>query len=242
MMHRSSVRDFDKSRQALDALIERHGRIAAPRAWLAKWHVMRVIRGMSDTPKKDTQLALEQTNRALDVAPNNALSLAIEGYARCQLLGEADAALACIEKAIEIDPNEPLAWLYKSVWSSMWGAASSSVVEAEHAAQLSPIDPLKYFFDVVLASGQTMNGDYEQAERFAQRALRANRHHQPALRVLLYAQVESNKYAQAHETLELLMVEVPNLTIANYLSIGSSGSTTRQRFAEVLRKMGVPEL
>ena len=236
------MRDFDRSRDALNSLIERHSRIAAPRAWLAKWHVMRVIRGMSETPQKDTQLALEQTKRALDVTPNNALSLAIEGYARCQLLGEADAALICIQKAIEIDPNEPLGWLYKSVWSSMWGAASCSVAEAEHAAQLSPIDPLKYFFDVILAAGQTMNGDHENAEKFAQRALRVNRHHQPALRVLLYAQVESNKYEQARETLQSLMIEVPNLTIANYLSIGSPGSSTRQRFAEVLRKMGVPEL
>ena len=241
LMHRSSLRDFDRSRQVLEALLERHDRAATPHAWLAKWHTMRVIRGMSAEPGKDTQLALEQTRRALDLAPDNALSLAIEGYARCQLLGEADVAQNCIERAIELNPNEPLGWLYKSVWSSMWGASASAVSEAEYAAQLSPIDPLKYFFDVILASGQTINGEYEKAAESARRSLRANRHHQPALRVLLHAQAESGKLQEAHDTLELLLLEIPNLTVSNYLSMGSPASTTRRRFAEVLRTMGIPE-
>ncbi|NMM04754.1 adenylate/guanylate cyclase domain-containing protein [Polaromonas sp.] len=241
LMHRSSARDFDRSRAVLEALMDRHNRAATPRAWLAKWYTMRVIRGMSTEPGKDTQLALEQTRRALDLSPDNALSLAIEGYTRCQLLGEADAAHQCIKHAIELNPNEPLGWLYKSVWSAMWGSAASAVAEAEHAAQLSPIDPLKYFFDVILASGQITNGECEKAAESAKRSLRANRHHQPALRVLLQAQTESGKLQEAHDTLKLLLVEIPNLTVSNYLSMGSPASTTRQRFAEVLRKMGIPE-
>ncbi|MES2973939.1 MAG: adenylate/guanylate cyclase domain-containing protein [Pseudomonadota bacterium] len=241
LMHRSSPRDFDRSRQVLEALLERHNRIATPRAWLAKWYTMRVIRGMSDEPGKDTQRALEQTRRALDISPDNALSLAIEGYARCQLLGQADLAQSCIDRAIELNPNEPLGWLYKSVWSAMWGSAVDGVAEAEHAAQLSPIDPLRYFFDVILASAQTINGDNEKAEEFAKRSLRSNRHHQPALRVLLQAQTESGKLGEARETLKSLLEEVPHLTVSNYLSMGSSESMTRRRFAEVLRKLGVPE-
>ncbi|MDO9401104.1 MAG: tetratricopeptide repeat protein [Polaromonas sp.] len=241
LMHRSSLRDFDRSRQVLEALLERHNRAATPRAWLAKWYTMRVIRGMSDKPGKDTQLALEQTRRALDLAPDNALSLAIEGYARCQLSGEAEVARECIERAIQLNPNEPLGWLYKSVWSSMWGSTVAAVTEAERAAQLSPIDPLKYFFDVILASGQAINGDYDKAIEVAQRSLRANRHHQPTLRVLLHAQVESEQLEEARLTLDQLLREAPNLTVSSYLAMGSSASPARKRLAMVLRKMGVPE-
>jgi TolB-like protein/class 3 adenylate cyclase/Tfp pilus assembly protein PilF len=241
LMHRSSLRDFDRSRAVLEALLERHNRAATPRAWLAKWYTMRVIRGMSTEPGKDTQLALEQTRRALDLSPDNALSLAIEGYTRCQLLGEADAAHDCIEHAIELNPNEPLGWLYKSVWSSMWGESASAVIEAEHAAQLSPIDPLKYFFDVILASSHVLNGNFDGAMEFARRSLRSNRNHQPALRVLLLAQAESGKLAEAHDTLNILLAEVPNLTISTYLSMGSAGSSARQRLASALRQLGVAE-
>lgn len=242
LMHRSSAHDFDRSRQVLEALVERHNRAATPRAWLAKWYTMRVIRGMSDRPGQDAQLALEQTRRALDLAPHNALSLAIEGYARCQLSGEADVARACIEQAIELNPNEPLGWLYKSVWSSMWGASADAVTQAKHAGGLSPIDPLKYFFDVILASAQTINGEYGDAVESAKRSLKGSRDHQPTLRVLLQAQVESGHVEEAKETLRQLTHVVPTLTVSSYLSMGSSASATRRRFAEVLRKMGVPEV
>jgi adenylate cyclase len=241
LMHRSSRNDFERSRQVLEALLDRHNRAATPRAWLAKWYTMRVIRGLSDEPAKDTRLALEQTRRAQDLSPDNALSLAIEGYARCQLLGEAEVALDCIERAIVLNPNEPLGWLYKSVWSSMWGGTADAVAEAEHASLLSPIDPLKYFFDVILASGQAINGEYDKAAEFAKRSLRANRDHQPALRVLLQAQIESGRLEEAKQTLQVLLQVVPNLTVANYLSMGSSGSATRKRFAQTLRRLGVPE-
>jgi len=241
LMHRSTQRDFDRGRQVLEALLERHNRAATPRAWLAKWHIMRVIRGISDSPATDSRLALEQTRRALDLSPDNALSLAIEGYARCQLSGEADMARDCIERSIRLNPNEPLGWLYKSVWSSMWGSTADGVVEAEYAALLSPIDPLKYFFDVILASGHVVHGEHDKAAEVAKRSLRANRHHQPTLRVLLYAQVESGQMSEARVTLDQLLREVPNLTVASYLAMGSAASTSRRRTAEVLRKMGVPE-
>ncbi|WP_341909852.1 adenylate/guanylate cyclase domain-containing protein [Polaromonas sp. YR568] len=241
LMHRSSVRDFDRSRQVLEALQDRHGRSATPRAWLAKWYTMRVIRGFSDSPKKDTALALEQTRRALDLTPNNALSLAIEGYARCQLLGDSALAEARIAEAIALNPNESMAWLYRSVWSSMWGSSESSIDEAVVAAKLSPIDPLKYFYDLILATGYLIHRDYDKAIMLARRSLTMNRRHQPALRTLLMAQTESGATTDALETLILLKQEMPNLTVSSYLGMGSATSAARQRFANALRALGVSE-
>ena len=37
LMHRSTLHDFERSRHALETLIERHSRAAAPRVRLAKW-------------------------------------------------------------------------------------------------------------------------------------------------------------------------------------------------------------
>jgi adenylate cyclase len=241
MMHRSSMRDFDRSRQALDALIERHGRIAAPRAWLAKWYVMRVIRGLSDSPQYDTQLALEQTKRALDCEPENALTLAVEGYANCQLLGDFDTANSRLNKSISMNPNEPMAWLFKSVLSTMWGSAEDSVVEVEFATLLSPIDPLRYYFDLLLAAALLTNNEHERAITHAKQSLRANKHHSPTLRVLLTAQVESGQTDDARETLSALLLEEPNLSVSSYLSMGSANSITRQRCAAAMKILCVPQ-
>lgn len=241
MMHRSSAHDFERSRQALDALIDRHSRIATPRAWLAKWHIMRIIRGLSDSPQRDTQLALEQTKRALDSEPGNALTLAVEGYAYCQLLGNAENSNDRLARAIRSNPNEPMAWLFKSVASSMWGSAADAVVEAEYARSLSPIDPLGYYFDLLIANALLADNEHVRAIEFAKTSLKANRHHSPTLRILLTAQAETGVIEQARETLSVLLKEEPGLTVSAYLSMGSASSVTRQRCASALRQLGLPE-
>ena len=241
MMHRSSVADFERSRKALDALIERHSRIATPRAWLAKWHVMRIIRGLSDSPQRDTQLALDQTKRALDSEPENALTLAVEGYAHCQLLGDFTTSTDRLSRSIASNPNEPMAWLFKSVLSTMWGSAQESILEVEYASSLSPVDPLRYYFDLLLASALLTNNEHDRAIEHARQSLRANRHHSPTLRVLLTAQVELGRTDDAQATLRALRLEEPGLSVSAYLAIGSAGSITRQRCAAAMRALGVPE-
>ena len=241
MMHRSSMRDFDRSRQALDALIERHGRIAAPRAWLAKWHVMRAIRGFSESPELDCKAALELTKRALDLEPNNALTLAVEGHVHCQLRGDADTANEKLALAIRSNPNEPLAWLFRSVLSTMWGSSEESVNEAEYASTLSPIDPLRYYFDMLRAAALLACGNRFESIAIAKLSLRANRHHAPTLRVLITAQVEVGQFSEARVTLEALKQETPGLTVSSYLAIGSSDSSTRKRCAAALRTTGLSE-
>ena len=241
MMHRSSVRDFERSRQALDALIERHSRIATPRAWMAKWHIMRIVRGLSSSPEEDAHLALEQTKRALDIEPGNALTLAVEGHAYCQLLSNYELAELRLRQSIASNPNEPMAWLFKSVLSTMWGGPRDAVTEVEYANALSPIDPLKYYFDMLLASALLTVNDHHRAIECARQSLRANRHHAPTLRVLLTAQVEVGLPEDARSTLSMLLQETPGLTLSSYLAIGSASSVTRQRCAVALRAMGIPE-
>jgi len=241
LTHRASRRDFDRARAALDALVDRHPRAAQARAWLAKWYILRVVRGMSDAPEKDARRAIEQTERALDAEPECTLALAIQGHALCQLSRDVEGAARSIEGAIELNPNESLGWLYKSVWSSMWGSTEASVREAEIATRLSPIDPMKYYYDMILASGLSIHGEYARAIELAKRSLKANRHHQPTLRVLLYSQAQAGQTEEALATLARLLEESPNLTVANYLGMGGGESHTRREVASVLRRLGVPE-
>ncbi|HSV51027.1 MAG TPA: adenylate/guanylate cyclase domain-containing protein [Burkholderiaceae bacterium] len=241
LMHRSSAREFERGRAVLDALVERHNKVAAIRAWLAKWYVMRIMRGLSDSPARDTRLALEQTERALDIEPDHALTLAVQGHAYCQLSGEFDKAHDCLDRAVAANPNEPMAWLFKSVLSTMWGSSAKSVDEAEHSCALSPLDPLKYYFDLFLAAALLADHDHAKAMFYAKRSLRGNRTHAPTLRMLLTAQVESGLMDDAHVTLKQLFQETPMLTVSNYLAFGSAASSTRQRCAAAMRALGVPE-
>lgn len=241
LMHRSSVREFERSREALSALVERHSRVATARAWLAKWHVLKIVRGLSADPHSEARIALELTQRALDTEPNNALTLSIEGLAYTQVMGDFAMADKRLARAVAANPNESMAWLFKSVLSSMWGSAPDSVSEALFASALSPIDPLKYFFELITASALLSNNEYASAIEHANRSVRANRHHAPTYRMLLTAQVESGLMDDARMSLQHLLMEQPGLTVSSYLSIGSTNSVTRKRCAEALRALGLPE-
>jgi adenylate cyclase len=241
LTHRASTRDFDRAREALDALVERHPRAAQARAWLGKWYILRVVRGMSNEPDSDARRAIEQTERALDAEPECTLALAIQGHALCQLSRDVEGAARRIDEAIQLNPNESLGWLYKSVWSSMWGSAQASVQEAETATRLSPIDPMKYYYDMILAASLSIDCQHERAIGLAQRSLKANRYHQPTMRVLLYSQAQLGQDEDAKKTLALLLRENPALTVSSYLGMGGSGSAIRQQVANVLRRLGVPD-
>ncbi len=241
LTHRASPYYFDRAREVLELLVERHPRAARARAWLAKWYILRVVRGMSDAPDQDARRAIEQTERALDSEPDSALALAIQGHALCHLSRDVEGAIRKIDAAIELSPNESLAWLYKSVWSSMWGETAASVHEAEVASHLSPIDPMKYYYDMILATGLSINGEYDRAIEIARRSLRADRHHQPTLRVLMYSLAQHGEIEEARGVLDRLIRENPNLTVSSYLGMGGEESQTRKQVAAVLRRLGLAE-
>jgi adenylate cyclase len=241
LMHRSSNREFQRSREALDTLADRYSKNASVRAWIGKWHVLRVVRGISPNPQHDAQLALDATRRAQDLEPSSAFALSIHGHALCHLSGDPDSALKRIDEAIRLNPNESIAWLYKSVWSSMWGSLNNAVTEAEKAKLLSPLDPMSYYYDMILTGAYAFAGKHGDAIASGKNSLRQNRHHAPTLRVLLLAQFEGGYLSEARDTFAQLLAESPNLTVSSYLGMGGKGSQARQRVAQVFRALGLRE-
>ncbi len=239
-MHRASPLEFEGSGRLLDTLLERYARHGSVRAWAGKWHVLKVLRGLSHNPKHETKLAIDHAKAAIDLFPQNAHALSVQGHVLCQLSGCGDEAKQMIDAALDINPSDANAWLYKSVWSTMWGNPADAVCQALHARELSPIDPMSYYFDMILAFAYAYSDQHDLAIKTAQKSLRSNRHHAPTLRALLLAQVESDRMMDAKETLKLLLKETPSLTLSSYQSMGSPESQSRRRVYDALRKLEVP--
>jgi adenylate cyclase len=175
LAHRVHAADFARARHVLEALVDRHPHCAQSRAWLAQWHVLRIVRGLSEAPELDARRAIEQTERGLEAEPECPIALAIQGHALCHVSKDGAGALQRIDHALALQPSEPLAWLYKSVWSSKWGSPAGAVLEAEAASALSPLDPMAYYFDMVHATALSAHGEREQANKLMERAARAHR-------------------------------------------------------------------
>ena len=240
LMHRSTPRDLHRSRQLLEAVAERHKRVASPWAWLAKWHIMQVVQGMSSEPAKDFQRAIDTADRALDLEPNSSLAMAIKGHAMCHLGDNVADSRSLLQEATQNNPNDPIAWLYCGFWSCMWGDPGAAVSESETALQLSPIDPQRFYFEMLLANSYLASGHLAQCIAMSSASLKQNRFHPPTLRTLMTAQYESGQEAEARKTFDWLRSIQPRLTLAEYLKYGKP-NPQRKRIASVFTALGLPE-
>ena len=241
LIHRSSRKDFDRGREILEHLVDRYPRAPEPRAWLAKWYVLRVSMGFVENLAEEAERALEHTRRALDVSPECTLALAMEGFVYCHMFGDLNGADARLDQALELNPNESLAWLYRCVTQGFRGEGASAVASAERAVQLSPLDPLRHYYDALAASAALSVGNLGRAIELATRSLRSNRNHLPTLRALAIAQVESGAAEEALRTGERILELDPGLTVRGYLARGPKGAeATRMRYAAALREAGIP--
>ena len=242
LMHRSTRSEFDRVRDMLEYLIERHRRLPTPRAWLAKWHVLQVTRGLSSGGKDETKRALEQTRRALDVDPDCSLALAIEGFVHCHMLKDLDGAGQRYELALNANPNDSLAWLFQGVLHSFRGQGNQALPASEKALNLSPLDPMLYFYHSLAASAALSAGNYKRVIELANMSLRSNKSHTSTYRVLTIAQVMEGQTEAARVTAQLLMALEPGFTVQKFLQRSpSSNYVIGQLCAQALRTAGIPE-
>jgi tetratricopeptide (TPR) repeat protein len=239
LMHRSTRADFDRVGDMLEHLIDRHGRVASPHAWRAKWHMLRLTRGLVSDPAAETRAALEHTQRAVDADPDCAMALAMEGMIHCQFRRDLDRAAATLERATVLGPHEALAWLFKGVVHAFRDEGEPARDSAEQALRLAPMDPMRYFFDSLAAASVLAAGAHGRAIELAQRSLRANAGHSSTYRTLAIAQVCSGQVEEARQTVRRLLAVEPGFSIARFQARVPQGLLAT-RFARALAEAGVP--
>jgi adenylate cyclase len=241
LMHHATRASFERGREVLEHLLERFPRAAVPRAWLAKWYVLRVSRGFVQDMQSESARALDHTHRALDNSPDCSLALAVEGFVHCHMLRDLDTADERLDEALALNPNDSLAWIFKCATLTFRGAGKEALQAGQRAVALSPIDPMKHYYDGLMSSAAVAGNELQLATELAQRSLRMNRDHLPTLRALTIAQVESGDVDEARKTAQRILELDPSLTARLYIERApKGGEVPRQRFARALVEAGIP--
>jgi class 3 adenylate cyclase/TolB-like protein len=241
LMHRLSHSDFQRARELLRVVIERTPRHAVPQAWMAKWHVLRVWQGWSDTPQVDTQAAIDFGKRALDNDSQCSLALTIDGFVHTNLLRSLDVAQQRYERALQVNPNDALAWGLIGMLHAFKGEGAPAVRGTRRGLRLSPLDPHRYFYDVLAAAAELTAGRHDRAISLAQRSLRGNRMHASTFRVLAISQWLAGQHDAARQTVTELMRIEPNLTVGSWLQLSPSRDfPIGDLCAKALQAAGVP--
>ena len=241
MMHRQSQADFGRARALLETLADRHPRSAVAKAWLAKWFAVAAAQSWSKSPEADALQARTTVQRALDDEPGNALAWSIRALLLGYVARDFPAALSACDEALAHNPNEPLAWLYRAVVAGWRGDAATAVPSAEAALGLSPLDPMKYYFESLAAGAMLGAGEPARAAELARLSLRHNSMHVATYKVLAIAQVLSGDLTGARLTAVELLRHQGSFTAEHFLHHSPwQASPQIVRLAEALIEAGVP--
>lgn len=241
MMDRWTRSNFLRSRELLSELLERAPRHPLPNAWQSAWHIRSISQGWSTDIDADGRAALSFAQRSLDLDPNCSIALAMDGWAHVYGSRRLDIANERLAIAVDINPNDSLAWLLKGVTHAFVGEGQSAGVAAERALRLSPLDPRRSYYEAMAATAELAAKNYEHVIEYAQRSLKANRLHASTLRALAVAQWQVGRHDDARQTVAQLLGLEPGFTIERYMSHHPAMSSDFGRAAaEALRAAGVP--
>lgn len=242
LMHRLSPHDFERSKHLLATLVARVPHHAAPRAWLARWYVLKVMQGWSEDPIGDAHTALQTASQALDIEPENVLALTSTGFVLTNLLRRLDDAHETYSRALDIKPNDPHARALLGMLYAFQDRGQEAVVETENALHLTPLDPHRFFFLALAAGASLTAGDYDRALELTHASLRHNRTHVSTQRMLVATTILSGDIETGRLKASELMTMQPNLRVNDWLKQSPSADfEVGQRIAKALRKAGIPE-
>ncbi|MEO1688321.1 MAG: hypothetical protein AAFU61_10485, partial [Pseudomonadota bacterium] len=241
LMHLAATDSFARSGRLLDELLARPAPGAAALAWRAKWHVMRVQRGLSPDPAQDRAAALSLADQALQQDEECTLAATVQGFVHSHLMRDFAAAEAKYAAALEVNASDAFASLLLGVTRAFQDVPDEAIALTERARRLSPLDPEAYFFQSLGATAYLCGRRFEEALSLAERSLAANRNHPSTQRVKVIAlQMLDRGDAARRAAADLLSLE-PSLTIKGYLARHPAAeSVSGQEFARALAAAGVP--
>src|ERR1700712_2262261 len=243
-VHRLEKTSFLQSGKLLAAVVAKDPNYAAGCAWWAYWHLLLLGQGWAVDIQAAASLTEDLTQRAITLDPYDPHSLTLAGHIRAFMQGRLDDGLALHERALSINPNLPLAWLFSGLAHTYSGQHSEAIKRINHAKHLSPLDPQGFFFDMGLTLSHMLSGEQDLAILSARSAAQINPRFSATFKALLAAhgQVEYFDENKSLEPLRHLLVLEPSLTVRNALSRSPlTRVEDRSRFADGLSRAGLPK-
>jgi len=167
---------------------------------------------------------------------------ASEGFALGHVVGDLDDGDAMINRALALNPNWALAWLY-SGWVRVWrGEPEEAIERVARAMRLSPHDPRVFNMQGAIAYAHFIAGRYAEALSWAEMALREQPDFATAIRILAASCALTGRQEQAEKAMAHLRELDPAFRISKLKQIiPLRRPDDFARMAEGLRKAGLPE-
>jgi adenylate cyclase len=241
LMHRGGRENFERSRHALEFLVDRHPRMHAVQPWLAQWYVLKNTRGFSDSPTSDAKRAMDHTARALDALPEDARALSILGFTHYHLLKDSETAVSLLNRSVAIDSNDPLASIFLAVVKTSLDQGDDAFSIAERAMRIAPFDPLRDYIRGMAAGCALSANKFEHAIALSTMSVRENAAHPYAWRVLMFAYARSGRLEMGRDIYRKFSAFGHELRISTYIKRSKLNAADLNAATSLLRQLGVPD-
>ena len=157
-------------------------------------------------------------------------------------LGDLDVASVLIEKALTLDPNSAMAW-NRSAWvNTNLSKAEIAIEQFQRALKLSPFDPMNFNCVFGIGVAHLVSGNYEEALSWIRKCMLAHPGSDFPLRALAACLGLLGRTPEAREVIRQYRQVAPDATISKVMAITPyRDADFRRRYAEGLRKAGLPE-
>ncbi len=224
----------------LEAAVALDPEHAAAHAWWAYWHVLLMGQGWAADHQVATARTWDLTKRAIALDPYDAHALTLAGHVRAFAHRALDDAMALHDRALSINPNLPLAWLFSGLAHTYAGQHEEAIRRIRRARDLSPLDPHRFFFDMALTLSHSLNGEPEQAVFAGRAAAAANPGFSASFKASLAALGQLENADERTRVLSQLLALEPGFTVTDALARSPLGrAEDRDRFADGLLRAGL---
>jgi TolB-like protein/tetratricopeptide (TPR) repeat protein len=177
-----------------------------------------------------------------EVGRDDAVALTGAGSALAYVVGDAEGGAALLDRALALNPNDALAWLF-SGWTFVWlGDSEKAIDRFMQAMRLSPLDPSLIQSLSGMAHAHFHAERYEEAIAWAEKAFREHPGSAAAARIMAAACALAGKVEQAQTAMRRVRKLAPALRVSNLrATLGPYTPDGYARYEKGLRLAGLPE-
>jgi adenylate cyclase len=241
LLYKLDFASFSRARSLLEHAREVDDTYAAPYAFAAHWHMFNIAEGWSADRDAEIAEVIRLSNCAIERDPSNALALALQGHAKSIFFFDYDAALDCFERALGVSPNNSWAWMFSSATYGFIGDPQSGIDRAERAIRLSPLDQQRFVNYARLGQNHYLNGSYEDAIRWARKALSLNPRYGNPARIAAASLVAVGRQDEALQMSLHHRQILPHFTVSQYAPRCPFKPEQASLYVQRLRGAGIPE-
>ena len=241
LVYRLDRERFDIAQEMFARAIQLDPRYAAPYAYSALWHAVRIGQGWSPDVIADQAAVTDLAAAALERDRLDASSLALCGHFRSILFRDFRGAFALFDRAIAAGPNCAMAWTRSSPTYSYVGDWKEGQRRAETGLRLSPLDRHVFYTYTALCLAAYTGEDYDEAIEWGHKAMSENPNFTANLRLLCASLAASGRIDEARQVADRLLGAGPDFRVERFTaSYAYKEPAQRERLAAHLRAAGLP--